>query len=83
MPGGTGFNQQMRNCQVCHAGASQAAEINADANLIQSRCLSCHDNINFTSGTILDTSNAAFGTLTKAQLSDAAFRVPRGTKIGA
>ena len=83
MPGGTGFNQQMRNCQVCHAGAAQAAEINADANLIQSRCLSCHDDINFTSGTILDTSNAAFGTLTKAQLSDAAFRVPPGTKIGA
>ena len=82
MPGGTGFDQQMRNCQVCHGGAAQAADIYADDNLIRSRCLSCHDDLNFTSGTILDTSNAAFGTLTKAQLTSSAFRVPPGTAAG-
>lgn len=78
MPGGTGFNEQMRNCQVCHGGAAQGADIYADANLTRARCTSCHDDLNFDSGTVLDPDNEKYGTLNKAQLNNVAYRVPPG-----
>ncbi|MBP7745439.1 MAG: OmcA/MtrC family decaheme c-type cytochrome [Phycisphaerae bacterium] len=78
MPGGTGFNEQMRNCQVCHGGAAQGAEIYADANLTQARCTTCHDDLNFDSGTVLDQDNELFGTLKQTQLNNVAYRVPPG-----
>ncbi len=81
MPGGTGFNQQTRNCQACHGGAAQEALARADANITQANCRTCHDDIDFTTGTVLDQANAsvAAGTLTKAQLTDPAFRAaPNG-----
>ncbi|MGD8450801.1 MAG: hypothetical protein PVJ57_03185 [Phycisphaerae bacterium] len=80
MPGGTGFNEQMRNCQACHGGATQEAEIYSESNLVRKQCQTCHDDIDFTAGTILDPDNAAVanGTLTKDQLSDAAYRTEPG-----
>jgi hypothetical protein len=79
MPGGTGFNQQTRNCDACHGGASQEANIGTPN---RSACTGCHDDLDFSTGTILDQSNATVqaGTLTEAQLSDASFRTtPGGT----
>jgi OmcA/MtrC family decaheme c-type cytochrome len=80
MPGGTGFNLQTRNCHVCHDGAAQAAEIYATDNLTKKLCTTCHDDMDFTSGTKLDPNNTTVkaGTLTQAQLSDAAYRVAPG-----
>jgi OmcA/MtrC family decaheme c-type cytochrome len=81
MPGGTGFNQQTRNCDTCHGGASQGELSHADASITQAHCSSCHDDIDFVTGTILDPNNASViaGTLTQAQLSDPTFRVaPNG-----
>ncbi len=83
MPGGTGFNQQTRNCATCHAGAAQVDQIYAGTNIIKANCTTCHDDMDFTSGTILDTSKpeVSGGTLTQAQLGDAAFRkTPGGTQ---
>jgi hypothetical protein len=79
MPGGTGFNQQMRNCQVCHGGAAEADEIFADENLAQARCTSCHQDLDFTTGTILDRAGPDYGSLSQVELSDPAFRVAPGT----
>jgi len=75
MPGGTGFNQQTRNCGVCHDGAAQGSNYYTVVN--RTICSSCHDDLNWTTGTVLDTANAQVtgGLLTTAQLSDPAFRV--------
>ena len=80
MPGGTGFNQQTRNCYVCHGGASQGAIIYANQNLTKARCSTCHDDIDFTTGTILDPNNPTVkaGTLTQAQLPNTTFRINPG-----
>jgi OmcA/MtrC family decaheme c-type cytochrome len=77
MPGGTGFDLQTRNCNTCHGGAAQGASYHADASITQDNCTACHDDLNFTSGTILDPNNATViaGTLTAAQLTDPAFRI--------
>jgi len=83
MPGGTGFNQQTRNCGVCHAGAAQADQIYAGTSINRANCTTCHDDLDFTNGTILDTSKTQVsgGTLTQGQLSDGAFRkYPAGTQ---
>jgi OmcA/MtrC family decaheme c-type cytochrome len=81
MPGGTGFNEQTRNCQACHGGAAQESLTHADASITQANCRTCHDDIDFTAGTILDQANASVvaGTLTEAQLTNPAFRAaPNG-----
>jgi len=77
MPGGTGFNEQTRNCQACHGGAAQEALTHADASITRANCSGCHDDFDWTTGTILNSANGdvAAGTLTKAQLSNAAFRI--------
>ena len=83
MPGGTGFNQQTRNCNTCHGGAAQEAASWADENITRANCTSCHDDLDFVTGTILDPNNASVKakTLTKAQLSDPSFRIyPGGTQ---
>ncbi len=78
MPGGTGFNEQTRNCDACHGGAAQGAQ--AYTNPGRTACTGCHDDLDFTTGTILDSANTsvADGTLTTAQLSEATFRTPPG-----
>jgi len=80
MPGGTGFNEQMRNCSACHGGAADAADIYAEENISQARCTTCHDDLDFDTGTILDFDNAtvAAGNLTQDQLDDPAFRTAPG-----
>lgn len=77
LPGGTGFNWQTRNCGVCHGGASQESQIYANQNITKARCSTCHDDIDFTAGTILDPNNPNVrnGLLTKAQLADASYRI--------
>lgn len=75
MPGGTGFNEQTRNCGACHAGAAQAQR--AYANPTRLACDGCHNDIDWQAGTILDSNNPAVaaGTLTRGQLSDPSFRM--------
>ena len=66
----------MMDCDACHGGAAQADQIYTDASITQANCSTCHDDIDFTTGTILDSSNPAVddGTLTKAQLNSATYR---------
>jgi len=75
MPGGTGFNEQTRNCDACHGGAAQGS--NYFENPSRVACGGCHDDVNFDDGTKLDFDDpdVAAGTLTAAQLDDAAHRV--------
>ncbi|MCK6457884.1 MAG: hypothetical protein L6Q92_15300 [Phycisphaerae bacterium] len=81
MPGGTGFNQQTRNCAVCHGGAAQEANYYTTIN--RARCSSCHDDINFTLGTVLDGTNNAVinGQLTQADLNNPTYRVAPGSVV--
>lgn len=74
VPGGTGFDQQVRNCGACHAGAAEEAR--AFENPSRLACSGCHNDIDWDAGTILDTANpdVAAGTLTQGQLFDPAFR---------
>lgn len=76
MPGGSGFNLQTKNCGSCHGGAAQEAQIYANANITRYNCTGCHDDLDFTTGTVLNSTNANVtgGLLTEAQLSDATFR---------
>ncbi len=74
MPGGDGFNQQTRNCEMCHEGAADA-----DAwfeRPSRQTCGACHDDVDFDDGTRLDQANptVADGTLDKDDLWDPAFR---------
>jgi hypothetical protein len=80
MPGGTGFDEQMRNCDACHGGAADEAEIYADDALTQKNCQSCHQDIDFDTGTILNPDNADVGdgVLTEAELDDATYRTEPG-----
>lgn len=75
MPGGTGFNQQTRNCGVCHDGAAQGSNYYTVIN--RSVCSSCHDDFDWATGTVLDTTNStvAGGLLDKSQLGNLAYRV--------
>lgn len=76
MPGGTGFNQQTRNCGACHDGAAQQSRWYLSAS--RAACGSCHDDVDWENGTHLndaDTNGSAFkGLLTQDQLDDAQFR---------
>jgi hypothetical protein len=74
MPGGTGFNQQTRNCGACHSGAAQEKRAYENPNRLA--CTGCHNDIDFQAGTMLDSANPAVaaGTLTRDQLSDPSFR---------
>jgi hypothetical protein len=62
------------DCDACHGGAAQGGNIYTSIG--QFNCASCHDDIDFTVGTILDQSNPAVddGLLTKADLNDPAYR---------
>ncbi len=75
MPGGTGFNEQTRNCGACHDGAAQGD--NYYMNPTRATCGSCHDDVNFADGSKLDPDDpdVAAGALTAAQLNAAAHRV--------
>jgi len=69
----------INNCDACHEGSLQAAEIFTSPT--RAGCGGCHDDMNFTTGTILDQTHpdVQAGTLTQAQLSDPAFRTfPEG-----
>ncbi|MCK6485574.1 MAG: hypothetical protein HUU22_08375 [Phycisphaerae bacterium] len=74
LPGGTGFNRQTRNCGACHAGAAQ--EANWYTKPSRSMCTSCHNDIDWTTGTKLNFANAtvAAGTLPQTQLGDGSVR---------
>jgi hypothetical protein len=74
MPGGTGFNQQTRNCAVCHGGASHGDR--AYTNPSRMACSGCHDDIDWVTGTRLNRNHADYmaGTITKDQLSNPAYR---------
>lgn len=74
MPGGTGFNQQTRNCDACHGNA-----LEGDAwyqRPSRQACGACHDDVDFTDGTRLDQSHPLVedGMLDEAELTDPAFR---------
>ncbi|MFO0974138.1 MAG: OmcA/MtrC family decaheme c-type cytochrome [Phycisphaerae bacterium] len=74
MPGGTGFNEQTRNCGVCHDGASQGARYYQAPS--RSACGGCHDDVNWSDGTHLNKSHASViaHTLTKTDLTSATYR---------
>ena len=67
------------DCASCHAGAPDGGQIYT--NVTRAACVGCHNDLDFTVGTILDKSNADVqdGLLTAAQLSDPAYRVRPGT----
>ena len=62
------------HCDACHGGASQGDR--RYTNPSRTACSGCHDDIDWSDGTVLDFGIAAVddGMLTKAQLSDGAFR---------
>jgi OmcA/MtrC family decaheme c-type cytochrome len=66
------------DCDACHAGAAQAGNIYTK--ITRARCATCHDDLNFTLGTVLDTANPSVsgGLLTQADLSNTAYRVAPG-----
>ena len=70
MPGGTGFNEQVRNCDACHGGAAQADYAFTKPSRLA--CGGCHDDIDWAAGTRLDNNNASVndGLLTQDQLFD-------------
>jgi predicted CXXCH cytochrome family protein len=61
-------------CAKCHGAAAQAADIYA--NVTRANCGGCHEDIDFTTGTILDDTETAVqdGTLTVDDLDDLAYR---------
>jgi len=65
-------------CDACHGGAAQEAEIYT--NITRAACGSCHDDVDFLAGTILDQSHASVddGLLTEADLSDPTYRTTIG-----
>jgi len=70
------------DCDACHDGALQAADI--FTNPTRRGCGGCHDDMDFTTGTILnqDDPSVADGLLTQADLSDPAYRVYPGAVGG-
>src|SRR5262249_45835592 len=75
MPGGTGFNQQTRNCGACHDGAADGDR--AYTNPSRQACTGCHDDLNFSDGTVLDPNNATVkaGQVPQGSLNDPSFRM--------
>jgi hypothetical protein len=51
MPGRTGFNQQTRNCAVCHGSAADGDAWYTRAS--RAACGACHDDVDFSDGTRL------------------------------
>lgn len=74
MPGGTGFNQQTRNCEACHAGAAEPDAYWKRPS--RAACGACHDDVDFADGTKLDFSLATVsgGLLAESDLHDPAYR---------
>ncbi len=66
------------DCTACHEGAANGG--NAYTTITRAKCSTCHDDIDFTTGTILDTANPSVsgGLLTQADLSNPAYRVAPG-----
>ncbi|UCG15345.1 MAG: SMP-30/gluconolactonase/LRE family protein [Phycisphaerales bacterium] len=66
------------DCEACHGGAAQGGQ--AYTAITRSHCSSCHDDIDFVAGTILDQTIPAVadGLLTEADLSDPTYRVAPG-----
>ncbi len=65
------------DCQACHDGAAQGDDIYTNGSIKRRFCQGCHDDIEFTTGTILDQSIPAVsdGLLTEADLTDPAYRI--------
>ncbi|MFH0980312.1 MAG: hypothetical protein V2A79_02075 [Planctomycetota bacterium] len=63
-------------CDACHAGAAQADNI-YDEGIKRANCATCHDDLSFTLGTVLDTANPSVsgGLLTEADLTNPTYRV--------
>ena len=74
MPGGTGFNEQTRNCAACHGGAAQEGLAFTEPS--RAACSGCHDDIIWSTGTKLDSSNGqvSSGTLPASLLNDPSVR---------
>jgi hypothetical protein len=69
------------DCAACHEGAAQEEEIYTSADSItRANCVSCHADLDFATGTILDQSNpdVADGLLSAGDLDDPAYRVIAG-----
>ncbi len=68
----------VNDCDACHGGATDGGDIYT--NITRANCGGCHEDIDFTTGTILDKSNPAVsgGLLTQAELSDPMYRVMPG-----
>ncbi|MBU0617135.1 MAG: hypothetical protein KKI02_05415, partial [Planctomycetes bacterium] len=66
------------DCHSCHGDAVQGPDINTNAT--QANCTSCHDHLDFATGTILDWSNPDVqdGLLSEGDLDDPAYRVDIG-----
>jgi predicted CXXCH cytochrome family protein len=66
------------DCDACHGDAAQGPDINTNAT--QANCTSCHDDLDFATGTILDWSNPDVqgGLLSEGDLDDPAYRVNIG-----
>ena len=64
------------DCESCHGGAAQGADVYDNGSITQWNCAGCHDDIDFTTGTILDQSLPAVsdGLLTVADLTNPAYR---------
>jgi predicted CXXCH cytochrome family protein len=66
------------DCAACHGGAAEGDSIYT--RITRANCASCHDDINFTTGTVLDKAHpsVAGGLLTQAELTDPAYRMAPG-----
>jgi len=74
MPGGTGFNQQTRNCEACHGNAGDADAWYTRPS--RAACGACHDDVDFSDGTRLAQGDplVSAGTLDRDDLGNPAFR---------
>ncbi|MGD2108402.1 MAG: multiheme c-type cytochrome, partial [Phycisphaerae bacterium] len=65
------------DCEACHGGAAQGADIYTNGAIGRRVCTGCHDDLDFTTGTILDESNPSVddGLLLETELSDPAYRI--------
>ncbi|HUU83463.1 MAG TPA: multiheme c-type cytochrome [Phycisphaerae bacterium] len=63
------------DCESCHGAAAQGGQ--SYTSITRANCANCHDDIDFTTGTVLDQTNPAVadGLLTQADLSDPTYRV--------
>ncbi|UCF32499.1 MAG: SMP-30/gluconolactonase/LRE family protein [Phycisphaerales bacterium] len=66
------------DCGACHGGAAQEADIYTNAT--RANCTSCHDDLDFATGTILDETHpdVQAGLLSEDDLDDPAYRVDIG-----